>query len=81
MHGLRSALRSGCPFQERCGCFSVAVGAEGNVDEARIANLGDVSDPAGKDTGFGINVTVEPNGAFTVVNERNNVSKMCPARK
>ena len=36
--------------------------AEGNVAEPQIANLGDVSDPAVKDTGFGINVTVQPNG-------------------
>jgi competence protein ComEC len=61
--------------------YSVAAGAEGNVEEARIANLGDVSDPAVKDTGFGINVTVQPNGSFTVVNERNNQSKTYPARQ
>lgn len=54
--------------------YSVA-GGEGNVAEPMIANLGDVADPAVKDTGFGINVTVQPNGTFTVVNERNNVSK------
>jgi beta-lactamase superfamily II metal-dependent hydrolase len=61
--------------------YSVAGGAEGNVAEERIANLGDVSDPAVKDTGFGINVTVQPNGSFTVVNERNNVSKTYQPRK
>ena len=55
--------------------YAVVAGADGNVDEARIANLGDVSDPAVKDTGFGINVTVQPNGSFSVVNERNNVAK------
>ena len=60
--------------------YSVAAGAEGNVAEPLIANLGDVSDPAVKDTGFGINVTVQPNGSFTVVNERNNVSKTYAAR-
>ena len=60
---------------------SVAAGAEGNVEEPRIANLGDVSDPAVKDTGFGINVEVQPNGSFTVMNERNNVSKTYPARR
>jgi competence protein ComEC len=61
--------------------YSVAAGAEGNVAEPMIANLGDVADPAVKDTGFGINVTVQPNGSFTVVNERNNVSKTYPARR
>jgi competence protein ComEC len=61
--------------------YSVAAGAEGNVEEPRIANLGDVSDPAVKDTGFGINVTVQPTGAFTVVNERNNLTKTYPARR
>jgi len=61
--------------------YSVAAGAEGNVAEPLIANLGDVSDPAVKDTGFGISVTVQPNGSFTVVNERNNVSKTYPAQR
>lgn len=61
--------------------YSVTAGSDGNVDEARIANLGDVADPAVKDTGFGINVTVQPTGAFTVVNERNNLTKTYPARK
>ena len=60
--------------------YSVAAGDEGNVAEPLIANLGDVSDPAVKDTGFGINVTVQPNGSFTVVNERNSVSKTYAAR-
>ena len=61
--------------------YSVAAGAEGNVEEPRIANLGDVADPAVKDTGFGINVTVQANGSFTVVNERNHLSKTYPARR
>jgi competence protein ComEC len=61
--------------------YSVAAGSEGNVEEPRIANLGDVADPAVKDTGFGINVTVQPSGAFTVVNERNNLTKTYPARR
>jgi competence protein ComEC len=61
--------------------YSVAAGAEGNVEEPRIANLGDVADPAVKDTGFGINVTVHPNGSFTVVNERNNLTKTYPPRR
>jgi hypothetical protein len=61
--------------------YSVAAGSEGNVEEPRIANLGDVADPAVKDTGFGINVTVQPDGSFTVVNERNNVSKTYAARR
>ncbi len=60
--------------------YSVAAGDDGNVAEPLIANLGDVSDPAVKDTGFGINVTVQPNGSFTVVNERNSVSKTYAAR-
>ena len=61
--------------------YSVAAGADGNVEEPRIANLGDVADPAVKDTGFGINVTVQPNGSFTVVNERNNLTKTYAPRK
>lgn len=61
--------------------YAVVAGAEGNVAEPMIANLGDVSDPAVKDTGFGINVTVQPNGSFTVVNERNNVSKTYQPRR
>jgi beta-lactamase superfamily II metal-dependent hydrolase len=61
--------------------YSVAAGVEGNVAEPRIANLGDVSDAAVKDTGFGINVTVEPSGTFTVVNERNGVSRTYSARR
>lgn len=60
--------------------YAVVAGAEGNVAEPMIANLGDVADPAVKDTGFGINVTVQPDGSFTVVNERNNVSKTYAAR-
>jgi competence protein ComEC len=59
--------------------YAVVAGAEGNIAEPQIANLGDVSDPAVKDTGFGINVTVQPTGAFTVVNERNNGRKTYPA--
>jgi hypothetical protein len=61
--------------------YAVAAGSEGNVAEPMIANLGDVSDPAVKDTGFGIHVTVQPDGAFTVVNERNNHTKTYAARK
>ncbi len=61
--------------------YAVVAGVEGNVAEPMIANLGDVADPAVKDTGFGINVTVQPNGSFTVVNERNNVTRTYAARK
>ena len=61
--------------------YAVAAGAEGNVAEPMIANLGDVADPAVKDTGFGINVTVQPNGTFTVVNERNNLTKTYNPRR
>ena len=61
--------------------YSVVAGAEGNVGEPLIANLGDVSDPAVRDTGFGINVTVQPNGSFTVVNERNNQTKTYNPRR
>lgn len=60
--------------------YAVVAAAEGNIEEPRIANLGDVSDPSVKDTGFGINVTVQPDGSFTVVNERNNLSKTYPHR-
>jgi competence protein ComEC len=61
--------------------YSVSAAAGGNAAEPMIANLGDVADPAVKDTGFGINVTVQPDGSFTVVNERNNVTKTYKARK
>lgn len=61
--------------------YSVAAGVEGNVAEPLIANLGDVPDPAVRDQGFGIRVTVQPNGSFTVVNERNNHTKTYPARR
>jgi competence protein ComEC len=60
---------------------SVAAGAEGNVSEPFIANTGDVPDPAVHDQGFGISVTVQPNGSFTVVNERNKHTKTYPARR
>jgi beta-lactamase superfamily II metal-dependent hydrolase len=61
--------------------YAVVAGSEGNVGEPMIANLGDVSDPAVTDTGFGIHVTVQPTGAFTVVNERNNYTKTYAAQK
>jgi beta-lactamase superfamily II metal-dependent hydrolase len=61
--------------------YSVAAGAEGNVAEPLIANTGDVPDPAVHDQGFGMRVTVQPNGSFTVVNERNNHTKTYPARR
>jgi competence protein ComEC len=61
--------------------YAVVAGAEGNVAEPMIANLGDVADPAVKDTGFGISVTVQPDGSFTVVNERNNLTKRYSPRR
>jgi hypothetical protein len=61
--------------------YAVVAGAEGNAAEPMIANLGDLSDPAVKDTGFGINVTVQPNGTFTIVNERNDVTKTYQPRR
>jgi beta-lactamase superfamily II metal-dependent hydrolase len=61
--------------------YAVAAGAEGNVAEPMIANLGDVADPAVKDTGFGINATVQSDGSFTVVNERNNLTKAYKGRR
>jgi beta-lactamase superfamily II metal-dependent hydrolase len=60
--------------------YSVAAGSEGNVAEHLIANRGDV-EPGAMDTGFGITVTVQPDGSFTVINERNNVSKTYPTRR
>jgi len=59
----------------------VAAAADGNVSEPLIANTGDVPDPAVLDQGFGVRVTVQPNGSFTVVNERNNLTKTYPARR
>jgi competence protein ComEC len=61
--------------------YSVAAGDEGNVAEPLIANLGDVPDPAVADQGFGISVSVLPNGSFTVVNERNKVTKTYAPRR
>ena len=61
--------------------YSVAAGPEGNVAEPLIANPGDVPDASVRDQGFGIRVTVQPNGAFTVVNERNNLTKTYSARR
>jgi competence protein ComEC len=61
--------------------YAVKAGGEGNVAEPFIANTGDVPDPAIADKGFGIRVSVQPDGSFTVVNERNNHTKTYPARK
>jgi hypothetical protein len=61
--------------------YAVAAGAEANVAEPFIANPGDVPDPAVPDRGFGISVSVQPNGSFTVVNERNKVAKTYPPRR
>jgi hypothetical protein len=61
--------------------YSVAAGSEGNVAEQLIANTGDVPDPAVHDRGFGISVTARSNGSFTVVNERNNLTKTYEARR
>ena len=61
--------------------YSVAAGAEGNVAEPFIANTGDVPDPAVHDQGFGMRVTAQPDGSFTVVNERNKHTKTYPARR
>ena len=61
--------------------YAVKAGEEGNVSEPFIANTGDVPDPAVPDQGFGIRVSVQPNGSFTVVNERNNHTKTYPARR
>lgn len=55
--------------------YSVAAGNEGNVPETFIANTRDVPDPAVHDEGFGIKVSVQPDGSFTVTNERNNFTK------
>lgn len=60
--------------------YAVAAGAGANVPEPFIANTGDVPDPAIHDQGFGISVSVLPNGSFTVVNERNKVTKAYRAR-
>jgi len=55
--------------------FSEAAGPDGNVPEERIANLSDVATSTGYDTGFGMRVTAERDGSFTVTNERNGFSK------
>ena len=61
--------------------YALAAGAEGNVPEPFIANTGDVPDPTVHDRGYGIRVSVQQTGSFTVVNERNNQTKTYPARR
>jgi hypothetical protein len=54
--------------------YSVAAGEQGNVAERFIANLNDPSTGA-QDDGFGITVSADETGAFTVTNERNKETK------
>lgn len=61
--------------------YSAAAGAEGNVAEPFIANTGDVPDPAVPDQGFGVSVTAQADGSFTVINERNKHTRTYPARR
>jgi hypothetical protein len=61
--------------------YAVAAGPDANVSEDFIANPGDVPDPAVPDKGFGMRVSVRSNGSFTVVNERNNMTKTYLGRR
>ena len=54
--------------------FTLSGGKETNVSEEMIANI----DEACK--GFGLMVSAEKSGAFSVTNERNNKSKQYAAR-
>ena len=54
---------------------AIAAGPAANAPENFVANVGDVPDPAVHDQGFGMMVSVQPDGSFTVTNERNNVSR------
>jgi beta-lactamase superfamily II metal-dependent hydrolase len=53
--------------------LAIGGGKETNVDESMIANLKD-------DTGFGLTLTAQSNGAFTVTNQRTGTSKTYAAR-
>lgn len=54
--------------------YSIAAGKEGNVPDSFIANLEE------NDEGFGIKVSAESNGAFTVTNQRNKFEKKYAAK-
>jgi competence protein ComEC len=54
---------------------AVAAGAEVNVPAEFIANVEDSTDPAVNDKGFGISVSADADGSFTVTNERTRKSK------
>jgi hypothetical protein len=58
--------------------YAVAAGAADaslNVPADFIANTEESTDPAVNDKGFGISVSAESDGSFTVTNERNKLSK------
>lgn len=58
--------------------YAVAAGAADgsvNVPADFIANTEESTDPAVNDKGFGINVSAESDGSFTVTNERNKLTK------
>ena len=55
--------------------YGVAAGAEVNVPADFIANTEESTDPAVNDKGFGISVSADADGSFTVTNERNKKSK------
>ena len=58
--------------------YAVAAGAADpsvNVAAEFIANTEESTDPAVNDKGFGISVSADSDGSFTVTNERNRLSK------
>jgi beta-lactamase superfamily II metal-dependent hydrolase len=64
--------------------YAVAAGAAGNdvnVPENLIANVAESTDPAVNDAGFGIHVSAEEDGSFTVTNDRNTLTKKYGRRK
>ena len=54
--------------------YSIAAGKEGNVPDSFIANVDE------NDEGFGLKLSAEASGAFTVFNQRNRFEKKYPAR-
>jgi hypothetical protein len=56
--------------------YGVAAGPDVNVPADFIANTEESSDPASaNDKGYGISVTADTDGTFTVTNERNKLTK------
>jgi hypothetical protein len=59
--------------------YAVAAGDD-NVAAPFIANVEESTDPAVHDKGYGIKVSANADGSFTVTNERTGTTKAYPAR-